>query len=94
MADQMHHASKNKQKPLSRVRRIAGQVAVTERALRDQHECSSVLQLMAACRGAFERSHGGSGHIRFHVLAPGNAKNSSLVEAADELIDVAPAYLR
>jgi hypothetical protein len=34
------------------------------------------------------------GHIPFHVLALGNAKNSSLVEAADELIDVVRAYLR
>jgi DNA-binding FrmR family transcriptional regulator len=34
------------------------------------------------------------GHIRFHVLAPNNRKNSPQVEAAEELIDVVRAYLK
>jgi FrmR/RcnR family transcriptional regulator, repressor of frmRAB operon len=93
----MAHTSKDKQKLLSRVRRIAGQVEAIERALSDQHECSSVLQLIAACRGALNGLMADvmEGHIRFHVLTPArNGKKSPQVEAAEELIDVVRAYLK
>jgi len=56
----MAHTTKDQSELLSRVRRIRGQVEAIERALDGEHECSSVLQLMAACRGAFERFDGGS----------------------------------
>jgi DNA-binding FrmR family transcriptional regulator len=67
------HTTKDKDKLLSRVRRIRGQVEAIERAIDQEHECSGVLQLMAACRGALnplpragsrkrqERCAGGSG---------------------------------
>ena len=92
----MAHTSKDKQKLLSCIRRIAGQVEAIQRALSDQHECSSVLQLMAACRGALNglMAEVVEGHIRFHVLAPGNGRKSPQAEAAEELIDVVRAYLK
>ena len=93
----MAHTSQDKQKLLSRVRRIAGQVEAIERALSDQHECSIVLQLMAACRGALNGLIADvmEGHIRFHVLTPTrNGKKSPQGEAAEELIDVVRAYLK
>ena len=93
----MAHTSNDKQKLLSRVRRIAGQVEAIERALSDQHECSSVLQLMAASRGALNGLMADvmEGHIRFHVLTPTrNGKKSAQAEAAEELIDVVRAYLK
>jgi FrmR/RcnR family transcriptional regulator, repressor of frmRAB operon len=48
----MAHIKKEKDKLLVRVRRIRGQVDAIERALESEGECASVLQLMAACRGA------------------------------------------
>jgi len=92
----MAHTSKDKQKLLSCIRRTAGQVEAIQRALSDQHECSSVLQLMAACRGALNglMAEVVEGHIRFHVLAPGNGRKSPQAEAAEELIDVVRAYLK
>jgi FrmR/RcnR family transcriptional regulator, repressor of frmRAB operon len=83
----MAHTSKDKTKLLSRVRRIRGQV---------EHECSTVLQLMAACRGALNglMAEVMEGHIRFHVLAPNDGKKSPQTEAAEELIDVVRAYLK
>jgi FrmR/RcnR family transcriptional regulator, repressor of frmRAB operon len=92
----MAHTSKDKTKLLSRVRRIRGQVEAIERALDKEDECASVLQLMAACRGALNglMAEVMEGHIRFHVLAPNNRKNSPQVEAAEELIDVVRAYLK
>jgi hypothetical protein len=34
------------------------------------------------------------GHVRFHVLAPGNGRNSPQAKAAEELIDIVRAYLK
>jgi len=92
----MAHTSKDKTKLLSRVRRIRGQVEAIERALDGEHECSTVLQLMAACRGALNglMAEVMEGHIRFHVLAPNHGKKSPQTEAAEELIDVVRAYLK
>jgi len=92
----MAHTTKDKGKLLSRIRRIRGQVEAIERALDGEHECSSVLQLMAACRGALNglMAEVVEGHIRFHVLDPKSSKNAPQVEAADELIDVVRTYLK
>ena len=92
----MAHTTKDKVKLLSRVRRIRGQVEAIERALEGEHECSSVLQLMAACRGALNGLMAAvlEGHIRFHVLDPKSGKNAPQVEAAEELSDVVRTYLK
>lgn len=67
-----------------------------ERALAAEQECSDVLQLVAACRGAL---HGlmaelVEGHIWFHVLDPNRAKDSAQAAAAEELIEIVRTYLR
>ena len=92
----MAHTTKDKKKLLSRVRRIRGQVEAIERAIDTEQECSSVLQMMAACRGALNglMAEVMEGHIRFHVLSPHAAANSPQAEAAEELIDVVKAYLK
>ena len=53
----MAHTTKDKEKLLTRVRRIRGQVDGIERALDSEQECAGVLQLMAACRGALFRQN-------------------------------------
>ena len=92
----MAHTTKNKEKLLIRVRRIRGQVDAIERALESEHECSGVLQLMAACRGALNglMAEVMEGHVRFHVLSTDNGKNSPQAQAAEELMDVIRAYLK
>jgi DNA-binding FrmR family transcriptional regulator len=92
----MAHTTKDKEKLLSRVRRIRGQVDAIKRALDSEQECAGILQLMAACRGALNglMAEVMEGHIRFHVLSPDSAKNSPQAEAAEELIDVVRAYLK
>jgi len=91
----MAHTTKDKTRLLSRVRRIRGQVEAMERAIDTEQECFSVLQLMAACRGALNglMAEVMEGHVRFHVLSP-NAQNSPQAKAAEELIDVVRAYLK
>lgn len=92
----MAHTTTDKEKLLTRVRRIRGQVEAIERALESEQECASVLQLMAACRGALNglMAEVMEGHVRFHVLSPDGSKNSAQVKAAEELIDIVRAYLK
>jgi DNA-binding FrmR family transcriptional regulator len=92
----MAHTTKDKEKLLTRVRRIRGQVDAIERALESEQECAGVLQLMAACRGALNglMAEVMEGHVRFHVLSPNHDRNSSQAQAAEELIDVVRAYLK
>lgn len=92
----MSHITKDKEKLLVRVRRIRGQVEALERTLAGEHECSEVLQLVAACRGALNglMAELVEGHIRYHVLDPKRESGSSQAEAAEELIEVVRSYLK
>jgi DNA-binding FrmR family transcriptional regulator len=92
----MTHTARDKEKLLVRVRRIRGQVEAVERALKEEHECTDVLQLVAACRGALNglMAELVEGHVWFHVLDPERAKDSPQAAAAEELIDIVRAYLK
>jgi FrmR/RcnR family transcriptional regulator, repressor of frmRAB operon len=92
----MAHTARDKQKLLVRVRRIRGQVEAVERALKEEHECTDVLQLVAACRGALNglMAELVEGHIRFHVLDPERPQDSPQGAAAEELIDIVRSYLK
>lgn len=92
----MAHTARDKEKLLVRVRRIRGQVEAIERTLAGEHECSEVLQLVAACRGALNGLMAEliEGHIWCHVLDPERPKDSPQAAAAEELIDIVRAYLK
>ena len=92
----MAHTTKNKKKLLSRVRRIRGQVEAIERAIDGEQECSVILQLMTDCRGALNglMAEVMEGHVRFHVMSPGQGKSSPQAQAAEELIEVVRTYLK
>jgi DNA-binding FrmR family transcriptional regulator len=92
----MAHTKRDQAKLLLRVRRIRGQINALERALTDEAECFSILQLMAACRGALNglMAEVIEGHVRFHVLPPDVKTNSPQAEAAEELIEIIGTYLK
>ena len=92
----MAHTTKDKEKLLQRARRIRGQVEALEKALNDGEECSAVLQLIAACRGAINglMAEVLEGHIRSHVLSPRVKPNSAQGQAAEELIELVNRYLK
>ena len=92
----MAHTKKDKEKLGLRVRKIRGQLDAIERSLGSDQECSDVLQLMAACRGALNglMAEVMEGHVRFHVLSPDVGRNSPQAQAAEELINVVRAYLK
>jgi DNA-binding FrmR family transcriptional regulator len=92
----MAHLARDKKKLLNRVRRIRGQVEAIERALEEEGECSSMLQLIAGARGALNglMAEVAEGHIRGHVIDPDRKPSDAQLEAADELVDLVHAYLK
>ena len=92
----MAHTLADKNKLLNRVRRIRGQVEALQRALADERDCSDVLQIIAAARGAMGSLMGEvvEDHVRFHIVDPDGKPSSRQTQSAQELIDVLKPYLR
>lgn len=67
----MAHVSHNKKALLSRLRRIAGQVAGLEKALLEDADCGEVLVQIAAAKGAMHAlmMEVLVGHLGEHVVA-------------------------
>ena len=92
----MAHTIKQKQALLLRAKRIQGQVEALVRALDEERDCSDVLQLMSATRGAMNSLMAEllEGHIRSHVLDGKNKPTSEQLAAADEVIEMVKSYLK
>lgn len=92
----MSHTVRDKKKLLNRVRRIRGQVASLEEALEGEWDASSVLQTIAACRGAINglMAEVIEGHIRHHVIDPLRKPTSGQIDSAEDLIQIVNAYLK
>ncbi len=92
----MAHTIRDREKLILRVRRIRGQVEAVERAISAEQDCSDVIQLITAARGAMNglMAELVEDHVRFHVLDPGKKPTSEQALAADELIDIIRSYLK
>jgi FrmR/RcnR family transcriptional regulator, repressor of frmRAB operon len=90
----MGHTRESKPTLLARARRIRGQVEAIEKALNAERECSDVLQLIAATRGAINglMNEVVEDHIRHHVLSPKAAAAER--RGADELIAIVRSYFK
>jgi DNA-binding FrmR family transcriptional regulator len=92
----MSHTIKDKQKLVLRAKRIQGQVEAAVRALSEERDCSEVLQVLSAARGAMNSLMAEllEDHIRNHVLNGKQRPTSGQLGAADELIDMVKSYLK
>jgi DNA-binding FrmR family transcriptional regulator len=92
----MAHTIRDKEKLILRIRRIRGQIEAVERALASEQDCSDVMQLITAARGAMNGLMAEllDDHVRFHVLDPAKKPSSEQALAADELIDIIRSYLK
>ena len=83
----MTHVRRDKDRLLSRVRRMRGQVEALERALLADRECTDVLQQIAAVRGAATGLMADvlEEHLQEHL----GAENSSPQQRARDLREVA-----
>jgi DNA-binding FrmR family transcriptional regulator len=91
----MSHTSRDKQKLLNRIRRIQGQLHSVETDLEEERECATVLQTIAAVRGAINglMSEILEGHIRF-LLDAEDLTAKKKAESTDEVIDFVRAYMK
>jgi FrmR/RcnR family transcriptional regulator, repressor of frmRAB operon len=92
----MGHTIRDKTKLLHRVRRTGGQLNVAESALFAEHECSTILLTVSACRGVIDSLMAEiiEDHIRFHILDPEHRPTAGQKKAAKEIISVVRRYLR
>ena len=92
----LSHTTKDKQKLLLRAKRIQGQVEALVRVLTEERDCSEVLQVMSAARGAMNSLMAEllEGHIRSHVLDGRQKPTSQQAMAADEVIEMVKSYLK
>jgi len=92
----MSHTIQQKKELLLRAKRIQGQVEALVRALAEERDCSEVLQVMRAARGAMNSLMAEllEGHIRSHVLSGKHKASSQQLVAADEVIDMVKSYLK
>ena len=87
--------AREKQKLISRVRRLGGQIAAAERAVGDGDECADILMLLAAIRGGVNSLMAEilEDHIRLHITHPNRARESP-EELTEDLISLVRAYLK
>jgi len=73
MKDKLPEISKEKQKLLSRIKRLAGQITAVEHSVTDGDECADILMLLAAIRGGVNSLMAEilEDHIRFAHYASG-----------------------
>jgi DNA-binding FrmR family transcriptional regulator len=92
----MSHTIQQKQELLLRAKRIQGQVEALVRALNQERDCSEVLQVMSAARGAMNSLMAEllEGHIRSHVLNGKHKPTSKQLVAAEEVIGMVKSYLK
>ena len=92
----MSHTVDEKAVLVSRVHRIKGQVEAIEDALEKEHDCSRILQIIAACHGAINGLMVEilRGHLYSHVIDPKRKPSSDQMKSAKELMAVLNAYLR
>lgn len=92
----LSHTVKNKENLLLRAKRIQGQVEALVRVLEEERDCSEVLHVMSAARGAMNSLMAEllEGHIRSHVLNGKQKPTEKQISAADEVIDMVKSYLK
>ena len=92
----VENTTKDKTKLLLRARRIRGQVEVIERAFTCEQEFENVLNLVAACRGAFSSLmvEMWGDHFRSVSMFCNGEKRSLQTRAVREFIDVIRPYLK
>lgn len=92
----MSHTIHDKQKLLSRVRRIRGQLDAVERALNGEVDCAEVMRQIASARGAMNGLLAAvlEDHILTHLVDPEKKPDSQEPDAADQLVDIVRSYFK
>ena len=92
----MAHTTEEKKKLLTRVNRLQGQLESIRTAIENEKDCASVLQQIAACRGAINSLLVEiiDGEIRYHVLSKNSKVDSREARAAESLVEILHRYIK
>lgn len=95
MKDKLPQISKEKQKLLSRIKRLGGQIDAVQRSVTEGDECADVLMLLAAIRGGVNSLMAEilEDHVRLHITHPDRSSESP-EELTEDLISLVRAYLK
>lgn len=95
MKEKLPQIDKEKQKLLSRIRRLSGQIVAVERSVLEGEECAGILMLLAAIRGGVNSLMAEilEDHVRLHIAHP-NRRTESPEELTEDLISLVRAYLK
>ena len=93
---QLSHITTNEKELTTRINRIQGQLEGIKDAISEDRGCASILQQVAACRGAMNSLMAEiiEGEIKSHILSPDVKANSSEARAADELVEGLRRYIK
>ncbi|WP_028295173.1 metal/formaldehyde-sensitive transcriptional repressor [Oceanobacter kriegii] len=91
----MAHISHDRDKLLTRVRKIRGQADGLEKLLNNETECTRVLQQIAALRGAVNglMSEVLEGHLREH-LGDNDLTPEKRAEEVDDVVKILRSYMK
>ena len=92
----MSHTTDQKRKLILRAKRIQGQVEALVRVLEEGRDCSDILQLISAARGAMNSLMAKllKDHVWRQVLDGEHERTSQQITAANEVIAMVKSYLR
>jgi len=95
MKNKIAEISREKQKLLSRIKRLGGQIVAVGRSVTEGDECADILMLLAAIRGGVNSLMAEilEDHIRLHITHPNRASESP-EELTEDLIALVRAYLK
>ncbi len=95
MKDKSPEISREKQKLLSRIKRLGGQIDAVQRSVAEGDECADILMLLAAIRGGVNSLMAEilEDHIRLHITHPDRSTESP-EEVTEDLIGLVRAYLK
>ena len=95
MKDKHPETSIEKQKLLSRIKRLGGQITAVERSVAEGDQCADILMLLATIRGGVNSLMAEilEDHIRLHITHPDRGPGSP-EELTEDLIGLVRAYLK
>lgn len=95
MKDKLPQISKEKQKLVSRIKRLGGQIDAVQRSVTEGDQCADILMLLAAIRGGVNSLMAEilEDHIRLHIMHPDRSTESP-EELTEDLIGLVRAYLK
>ncbi|EQA1624976.1 Ni(II)/Co(II)-binding transcriptional repressor RcnR [Enterobacter asburiae] len=90
----MSHTIRDKQKLIARTSKIQGQVVALKKMLDEPHECSTVLQQIAAIRGAVNGliREVIKGHLSEHIVHEDNEEKRE--EDLNVVLNVLDSYIK